>query len=184
MSNAVAPWGQAGAIVLLLYLFVVIIVGLGLAAVMMFAFAWIREKAELFKKLRPLMDELNQGVKAAQRGEPLPREISSNKLLSTVVQVPKMAATLPDKASNIEQKVEQGSGRVADVVIELHARSEMVKGVLKAFFLPGLARPRPVAAPLQQQQIAVPEREQEIIPERRDEERPLEQEIVITQSSR
>lgn len=181
MSNAVAPWGQAGAIVLLLYLFIVILVGLGLAAAMMLAFAWIREKAELFRKVRPLVDELNQAVKAAKRGEPLPREIASNKLISTVVQVPKMAATLPDKASNIEQKVEQGSGRVADVVIELHARTKMAKGVLKAFFLPGLTRPRPV---IPVQQAVTPEREQEIIPERRDEERPLEQEIVITQSSR
>lgn len=179
-SGGLAPWGQAAAIILALYLFISIIVGLGLAAALMFGFAWIREKAELIKKLRPLIIQLNQATQAAKQGDPLPREVADNKIMSAVVQVPKVAATLPARANSIEQKVEQGSGRVANAVIEFHARTAMVKGMAKAFFLPGLTKSRP--APIER----VIERKQDemVTPEKYAEEGPLEQEIVITQSFR
>ncbi len=181
VSNGLAPWGQAAAFIIALYVFVSIIIGLVLVAVLMFLLAWLREKSELIKKIRPNLDQLNQALLAVKRGDPLPSEVADNKLMQVVTQVPKVAATLPEKASNIEQKVERGSDRVAGAVIELRARTEMVKSMAKAFFLPGLTKRRvsPPAAP-----VAQPEREQVAAAETRREEPPMEQEIVITQSWR
>ena len=184
-SNGLAPWGQVAAIILALYLFVSIVVGLALVAALMFGFAWIREKAELLRQLRPQIMQLNQAVVAAKRGDALPPEMADNKFISAVIKVPKIAATLPARASSIEQKVEQGSGRVAGAVIEFHARTAMVKGMAKAFFLPGLTQARPAAPVVQmveQQQVREPE--PEVVTQRPIEERPMEREIVITQSSR
>ena len=182
-SNGLAPWGQAAAIILALYLFLSIIVGLALAAVLLFGFAWIREKSELLRKLRPQIVQLNKAALASKRGESLPREVADNKIIAAVVQAPKVASNVAARASSIEQKVDQGSDRVAQVVIEFHARTAMVKGMAKAFFLPGLTtRPRPaspIAQPVAQPQT--PEPEQIEVAQGPLEERPLEQEIVITQ---
>ena len=180
-SNGLAPWGQAAAIVLALYIFLSIIIGLALAAALLFGFSWIRQKSELLRQLRPHIVELNKAAIAARRGDPLPREVADNKIMSAIVQVPKVTNNIAARASSIEQKVDQGSDRVAGAVIEFHARAAMVKGMAKAFFLPGLTRSRP-AAPLVQtvkQQEREPEQTQVVQPPR--EERPLEREIVITQ---
>jgi hypothetical protein len=174
--GGLAPWGQAAAIVILLYVFASIIIGVVLTAIMMFLFAWLREKVELLKKLRPAVDQVNEAMLASQRGEPLPPQIADNKLVQVVAQVPKIADSTLAKTSSIEQKVDYGSQRVADAVIEFRARTEMVKGMARAFFLPGLTKRRAIApaAQLAREQIAAPE------PQR--EEQPMEQEIVIRQS--
>jgi uncharacterized membrane protein YccC len=184
-DGGLAPWGQAAAFIIALYVFISIVVGLVLVAALMFLLAWLREKSELIKKLRPMVNELNQALEAAQRGDPLPAEMADNKFVRTVAQVPKVAATLPAKASNIEQKVEQGSDRVAGAVIEFRARTQQAKGIAKALFLPGLTRRRvvtPAEQRAQAEQVAQAERER--VTEVAREEPPLEQEIVITQSSR
>ena len=183
-DGGLAPWGQAAAIIIALYVFISIIVGLVLTAVLMFLFAWIREKAELIKMLRPTVLQVNEALEASQRGDPLPPGVADNKIIAAVAKVPKVAATLPARASSIEQKVERGSDRVANAVIEFRARTEMVKGMARAFFLPGLTRPRvsvPIEQPIQaeREQVAEPQREEVVIAERAGEEPFMEQEIVI-----
>jgi hypothetical protein len=183
-GGGLAPWGQAAAFIIGLYVFVSIIVGLALTAALMFLFAWIREKAELIKKLRPMILEMNEALEASRRGDPLPPEVADNKIVATVARVPRAAATLPARASSIEQKVERGSDRVAAAVIEFRARTEMVKGMAKAFFLPGLTRRR-AAVPVEQiervkrEEVVEPQREEVVAAERPGEEPYLEQEIVI-----
>ena len=183
-DGGLAHWGQAAAFIIALYVFVSIVVGLALVAALMFLLAWLREKAELVKKLRPAVNELNQALEAARRGESLPAEMAENRIVRTVAQVPKVAATLPAKASTIEQKVERGSDRVAGAVIEFHARTQQAKGMLKALFLPGLTRRAvtPTGQRAQAEQAA--QTAHEGVPEAAREEPPLEQEMVITQSSR
>ncbi len=186
-DGGLAPWGQAAAFIIALYVFISIVFGLVLAAALMFLLAWLREKTELIKKLRPAVNELNQALEASRRGDPLPAELADNRLVKAVSQVPKVAATLPAKASNLEQRVEQGSDRVAGAVIELRARTQQAKAMAKAFFLPGLVRRRTIAptTPTQQvEQIVQAERERAAVAEVVREEPPMEQEIVITQSSR
>ncbi len=100
--------------------------------------------------------------------------------------MPKIAGNVAARSSNIEQTVDRGSQRVANAVIEFHARTAMVKGMARSFFLPGLTRTRPVAPVVQtvKQQEQELELEQIQVAQAPQEEHPLEQEIVITQSSR
>lgn len=130
-GDPLAPWGQAGAIILALYMFVYILIGLAVSAGMMFGFAWIRQKAELIKKLRPTVDSVNYSLEEANKGAlPAPGP-GENKVVRAIAEVPR-------RATAVEKKVDEGSERVAHAVIEFRARTVMVKEIAKAFFLPGL----------------------------------------------
>ncbi len=186
-SDGLTPWGQAGAIILALYLFLSIIIGLALVAALMFGLAWIRQKAELLRQLRPQVMQMNQVVEVARRGDPLPSQVADNRIIAAVAQAPRVAENIAARASSIEQSVDRGSQRVADVVIELHARTVMIKGMAKAFFFPGLIRVRraaPGVYAVQAEQEQEAEREQEVeqaavVEQSQVEEPPMEQEIII-----
>ncbi len=137
-GDPLAPWGQAAAIVILLYMVIVVVISLGLAFGLMFAFSLVRDKVELVKKIRPTVNNINETSEAAMKGTLPEAGAAENKVVRAVAQIPAYAHTA-------EQKVEQGSDRVAQVVIEFRARTEMAKQVVKAFFLPGLTR-RPQTA--------------------------------------
>jgi hypothetical protein len=178
-SGGLAPWGQTAAVILGIYLFVSILLGLIVVGALMFTFAYLRDKVELLAKLRPLINEFNQAFKAAQKGEPLPQDVPENRIIQVAAQVPKMAANLPERTVIIEQRVEQGSDRVAKTVIEVRARTEMVKTMARAFFLPGLKHSRSQ----RQAHIELPSEqlEAQIIAEHE----PLQyEEITIVRSSR
>lgn len=142
MSDILTQLGQAAAIILSIYLLVNILIGLAFALVFMFAVAWVGEKAELIKKLRPTVKSVNEAIKNPEDGA------SSNKLVEVVHSIQK--AAIPQKiegvqhsVQGVEQKVNQGADRVAGALIEFRARTVQAQGVLKAFFLPGLARRSP-----------------------------------------
>lgn len=139
LADGLAEWGQIAAIVILLYMFVLIIVGLALALALLLGLTWVRQKVELIKKLRPTVDSINTTSEAALKGLPPGTQYAGDDMKDKVV---RSVAQVPTYAHTVEQKVEQGSERVADVVIEFRARTEMAKGMLRAFFLPGL-KPRP-----------------------------------------
>ncbi len=182
-DSGLAPWGNAAAIIIGLYFFVSIIIGVALAAGLMFGFSLLRDKIELIKKIRPLLNDVNLSLVATEKGEPLPESTKDNKIIQAVVQVPKVAAMLPGRAASVEQKVEQGSDRVAGAVIEFYARTAMAQGIVKAFFLPGLTRSRPQIAqeviPFQEEIGVVPIEE---IREETHEEQPLEEEMIMVQT--
>jgi len=129
---ALAAWGQIAAIYLVLQLFLLVVIGLALRGALAFIVSWMREKVELVKKVQPVVDSINTTTEAAMKGTP-PAELTQNKVVQVVAQV-------PAQARSIEEKVEKGSDRVAGAVIEFRARTVMVQGILKAFFLPGLTR--------------------------------------------
>ncbi|HLX41711.1 MAG TPA: hypothetical protein VKR42_14350 [Ktedonobacteraceae bacterium] len=135
-SDPLAPWGQAAAIVLLFYFLIVILLGLGLTLGLMFGLSWVREKTELIKKLRPTVDSVNTTTESAMNGTLPEATAHDNKIVRTVAEV-------PARIYNIEQKIEQGSDRVAGAVIEFRARTQMTKAIVKAFFLPGLTDRQP-----------------------------------------
>ena len=138
-SDPLAPFGQAGAIILAIYMFIWIVIALGLSVALMFAFAWVRQKSEAVKKLRPMVDKLNTTTMAAVSGT-LPPAQPAEKPLDKIVRT---VAVVPKSVRDIDEKVEQVSDRVAMAVIEFRARAVMVKGIAKAFFLPGLTRQKP-----------------------------------------
>ena len=135
-GDPLAPWGQAAAILLSLYMFVYILIGLAVSAALMFGLYWVRQKTELIKKLRPTVESVNHTLEEANKGELPPPGPDENKIVRTIAEVPLTV-------TKIEKKVDEGSERVAHAVIEFRARTEMVKQVAKAFFLPGLTRRTP-----------------------------------------
>lgn len=148
LSDALASWGQAAAIILAIYLFVNIVVGLAITAAFMFGFAWVREKAELIKKIRPNIEVINQTIETPESVFPVGN--TQEKLVQAVrrvqsLEVPQKLEQVDHKVQSISAQVEQRADRVAETMIEIRARTEMVKGMLKAFFLPGLTK-RPVLA--------------------------------------
>jgi hypothetical protein len=132
-SDPLAPWGQVAAIILLIYMLVFIVIGLALALALYLGLSWVREKVELIKRLRPTVESVNTTTEAAIAGRlPAPGP-HDNKVVRTVAEVPVYA-------HKVEEKVDQGSDRVAKAVIEFRARTLQGKQVLKAFFLPGLTQ--------------------------------------------
>ncbi|GAC1311245.1 MAG: hypothetical protein NVSMB27_47980 [Ktedonobacteraceae bacterium] len=130
-SDPLAAWGQTAAIVLLVYMLVSILIGVVLAFVLLLGLTWVRGKVELIKKLRPTVDSVNTTTEKAIKGTLPAARADDNKIVRVV-------AEIPVQAHSIEQRVEQGSDRVAAAVIEFRARTMMAKGIVKAFFLPGL----------------------------------------------
>ena len=144
MSDTLTQAGQIAAIILLIYLFVNILIGLAVAVAFMFVFAWVGDKAELIKKLRPTVKSVNEAIKnpEAEVGE------SANGLVKAVhsiqsIAIPEKIESVQHGVQSVEQKVDQGAARVAGPLIEFRARTAQAQGVLKAFFLPGLTRKSP-----------------------------------------
>jgi len=134
LEQVLAPWAQIAAIILIIELFFFILIWLAFNAGLTFLFGWVREKAELIKKLRPIVDSVNATTGAAIKGTLPAAGATDNKIVRVV-------AEIPARASSIEEKINQGSDRVAGAVIEFRARTAMVQGIVKSFFLPGLNRP-------------------------------------------
>ena len=144
MGDILIQLGQVAAIILLIYLFVNILLGLALAVGLMFGVAWVGDKAELIKKLRPTIRSVNEAIRnpeAIQVG-------TANGLVKAVhtiqsVALPQKLEGVEHSVQSVEQKVGQGADRVAGAMIEFRARTAQAQGVLKAFFLPGLTRKSP-----------------------------------------
>ena len=134
LEQALAPWAQVAAIILIIELFFFILIWLAFNAGLTFLSGWVREKAELIKKLRPVVDSVNATTEAAIKGTLPAAGANDNKIVRAV-------AEIPARASSIEEKINQGSDRLAGAVIEFRARTAMVQGIVKSFFLPGLNRP-------------------------------------------
>ena len=135
-NEILVTWGQIAAIILVIELFFLIVVAVALNAALAFAFTWVQEKVELVKKLRPVVDSVNATTEAAIKGTLPEAGADENRIVRTVAQI-------PAQAHAVEEKIEQGTDRVANAVIEFRARTVMVQGIVKAFFLPGLMRPKP-----------------------------------------
>ena len=131
LHSPLAVLGQIAAFILILELLVFVLIAVVLNGVFAFAFTWIREQAELLKKLRPVVDSVNSTTEAAKKGTLPAASANENKIVRTVAQI-------PAQANAIEGKIEQGTDRVANAMIELRARTVMVQGIARALFLPGL----------------------------------------------
>ncbi len=136
--------GYAAAIILLIYMLINILLGLALAVGLMFATAWVGDKAELIKKLRPTIRDVNEALRnpEAVKGESAQGLVKVIHAVQSAA-IPQKVAGVEHSVQSVEQKVNQGADRVAGAMIEFRARTAQVQGVLKAFFLPGLTRKSP-----------------------------------------
>lgn len=136
VNPTLAAWGQLAAIVICFYILVFVLIAVAFNVGMSFGLAWVREKVELLKLLRPYVDSVNKTSEAAVQGVP-PVE-NENKIVQTVAEVPVRVHT-------IDKQVDQGTERVAKAVIEFRARTVQAQTIVKAFFLPGLSKRRTVS---------------------------------------
>lgn len=136
--------GYVAAIILLIYMLVNILIGLALAVGLMFATAWVGDKAELIKKMRPTIRDVNEALRnpEAVKGESAHGLVKVIHTVQTAA-IPQKVAGIEHNVQSVEQKVNQGADRVASAMIEFRARTAQAQGVLKAFFLPGLTRKSP-----------------------------------------
>lgn len=125
----IAMGGQIAAIVICVFLLILFVVVLAVNLALAFLLAWVREKVELIKLLRPTVNSVNKSSEAALRG--VAPSAEEKPIIHTV-------AAVPGGAHAADQKVDQISGRVASAVIEFRARTVQAQTIVKAFLLPGL----------------------------------------------
>jgi hypothetical protein len=129
IQTFIAMGGQIAAIIICAFVLILFLLVLAVNLALAFLFAWVREKAELIKLLRPTVDSVNKSSKAALRGVAPAAE--ENPIIDAI-------AAVPGGVHTADQKVAQASERVAKAVIEFRARTVQVQTVVKAFLLPGL----------------------------------------------
>jgi uncharacterized membrane protein len=132
VNPIIATIGQIAAIIICLFVFIFVLVALAFNLAMAFGLGWVRDKANLIKMLRPVVESVNKASDGAVHGgDP---EENQNVVVRTV-------ATVPMQMNAIDKKVEQTSDRVANVAIEVRARVEQGKAIARAFFRPTRREP-------------------------------------------
>ena len=131
VNPVLAGFGQTSAIIICLFLLILIIITVALALAMVFATAWINEKANLVKMLRPTVDSVDQTSEAAVQGQP-PAE-DKNVIIRTIAKVPVGMHTADKKVDEVTDKVAYGA-------IEFRARTLQVQTVVKAFLFPNAGK--------------------------------------------
>lgn len=143
-GDVLVQLGYAAAIILLIFMLVNILIGLALAVGLMFATTWVGDKAELLKKLRPTIRDVNEALRNPEsvKGESAQGLVKVIHSIQTAG-IPQKVEGVEHGVQSVEQKVNEGADRVAGALIEFRARTAQAQGVLKAFFLPGLTRKSP-----------------------------------------
>jgi hypothetical protein len=127
VDPTLAGFGQTAAIIIALFFLVFILITAALAVLMVFAAAWVREKSELIKMLRPTVDSVNKTTEAAIQGQE-PEE-DKHAIIRTIAKVPASMHTADKKVVEVTDKVAQGA-------IEFRARMLQVQTVATAFLFP------------------------------------------------
>ncbi len=134
-NPTLAMFGQIAAIVIGLFVLIFVLLAIAFNVLMSFTMAWVHEKVNLIKMLRPTVESINKASESVSQG------IAPTANENIVV---RKIASLPANMHVINEKVQQSTDRVANAVIEFRARTVQVQTVVKAFLLPGLTRRRPV----------------------------------------
>ncbi len=124
----IAMGGQIAAIILCIFFLVSIILMLAVNLGLAFVLAWMREKANAIKLLRPTVDSVNKSSEAALQGKEI-EAIGESKVAHTV-------AALPGSVHNIDQQVDQVSRKVANAAIEVRARTAQAQAIVMTFLAP------------------------------------------------
>jgi hypothetical protein len=157
-EELVVVLGRIAALVLTLYLFIFALFFMVAALLLLFGNAWLQDKVDLLRNLRLLAGRIDTAMHVPS-GEMLPAVLEPDDALEQAiraihtvqsVQVVQKVKDAQKQASAIEKTVDQGTDRIASAVIEFRARTVMVQGMLKAFFLPGLTKQKPPVALLPQ----------------------------------
>jgi len=150
-GDLVTDLGRIAAIILSLYLFLFVAFFFVVAGLLLYVSTWLQEKVELLHNLRSIIQNIDTAIHSPS-SETLPATLETDNRLGQALQVVHMVQSVQvvEKAKNtqkqvdsIEKRVEPVADRIAEGVIEFRARTVMVQGMLKAFFLPGLIKLKP-----------------------------------------
>jgi hypothetical protein len=149
-GDLVTDLGRIAAIILSLYLFLFVAFFLVVSGLLLAANTWLQDKVELLHNLRSIIQNIDTTIHSPV-SETLPATLESDNNLGQALQAIHMVQSVQvvEKAKNtqkqvdsIEKRVEPVADRIAEGVIEFRARTVMAQGMLKAFFLPGLIKPK------------------------------------------
>jgi hypothetical protein len=143
--------GRIAALVLIIYVFLFAVFFFVSSLLLLYGNAWLREKIGLLHQLRLIIENIDTTIHSPS-SETLPATLEPDNRLGQAlqaihmaqsVQVVEIAKNTQKQVDSIEKKVEPVADRIAEGVIEFRARTVMVQGMLKAFFLPGLIKLKP-----------------------------------------
>jgi hypothetical protein len=143
--------GRIAALVLIIYVFLFAVFFFVSSLLLLYGNAWLREKIGLLHQLRLIIENIDTTIHSPS-SETLPAPLEPDNRLGQAlqaihmaqsVQVVEIAKNTQKQVDSIEKKVEPVADRIAEGVIEFRARTVMVQGMLKAFFLPGLIKLKP-----------------------------------------
>ncbi len=126
-NPVIATIGQIAAIIICLFVFIFVLLAVAFNLAMAFGLGWVQEKVNIIKMLRPAVDSVNHASEAAAHGGD-PAE-NKNPVVRAV-------ATVPAQMNNVDKKVEEATDRVANTAIEVRARVEQGKAIVRSFFQP------------------------------------------------
>lgn len=134
VNPTLAAWGNLAAIIICIYAVIFVVLAVAFNLGMAFGFGWLREKADIIKRLRPTVDSVNRTTELTVKGvEP---EANTNKIVRSIAQGPVAVHT-------IDKKVDEGADRVAHYAVEFRARTEQVKAIAQTFLMPRRAQQLP-----------------------------------------
>ena len=143
--------GRVAALVLVIYVFLFALLFFVGSLLLLYGNAWLREKVGMLQQLRLIIENIDTAIHSPS-SETLPATLETDNRLGQAlqaihmaqsVQVVEIAKNTQKQVDSIEKKVEPVADRIAEGVIEFRARTVMVQGMLKAFFLPGLIKLKP-----------------------------------------
>lgn len=150
-GDLVIQLGQIAAIILALYFFLIVVFLLVASLLLLYLNTWLRQQAGLIRQLRSLVVNIDIALHTPD-SETLPATLQPDNRLGQAIQaihrvqsaqVVQIAQNTQKQVDSIGKRVEPVADRIAGGVIEFRARTVMVQGMLKAFFLPGLIKPKP-----------------------------------------
>jgi hypothetical protein len=143
--------GRIAALVLVIYVFLFVVLFFVASLLLLYGNTWLRQQIGLVHQLRSIIENIDTALHAPS-SETLPAALEPDNRLGQAlqaihmaqsVQVVEIAKNTQKQVDSIEKRVEPVADRIAEGVIEFRARTVMVQGMLKAFFLPGLIKPKP-----------------------------------------
>jgi hypothetical protein len=151
LADLLTDLGRIAALVLVIYVFLFAVLFFVTSLLLLYGNAWLREKIGLLHRLRVIVENVDSTI-LSPSSETLPATLETDNRLGQAlqaihmaqsVQVVEIAKNTQKQVDSIEKRVEPVADRIAEGVIEFRARTVMVQGMLKAFFLPGLIKLKP-----------------------------------------
>jgi hypothetical protein len=143
--------GRIAALILVIYVFLFVVLFFVSSLLILYGNTWLRQQVRWLHQVRSIVENIDAALHAPS-SETLPAVLEPDNSLGQAlqvvhkvqsVQVVQIAQNTHEQVDSIGKRVEPVADRIAEGVIEFRARTVMLQGMLKAFFLPGSIKPKP-----------------------------------------